>query len=60
MGSIRVCGKSGMNPVKPSKLAVNSHNLGYWIIAFINNAFGIVLGDTVSCSLWDIVEGADN
>ena len=51
LGDIRVCGKGAMNTAKPSNLVVKPHNSCYKIVAFINNAFEIVLRDTVSHSM---------
>ena len=55
-GDIRVCGKGGMNTAKPSNLVVKPQNSCYKIVAFINNAFERVLGDTVSHSMCENFE----
>ena len=58
LGDIRVCGKGGINTAKPSNLVVKPHNSCYKIAAFINNAFEIVLRDTVSHSMRENFEAS--
>ena len=54
-GNVRVCGKKLVWTVNPAKvcqkLVVKPHNSCYKIVAFITNAFEIVLGDTLSYSM---------